>query len=506
MLKIFFTCPWEDNNLLLEKLKKNTPNNEGKWRNLVGTTNIKECDFIVVLDNLHSSLLNIGLNNFMQLVNNTNKVIYFQRENTAILNMCKENWFVKELLPILKHKYSYEDDFFYTFTTAHFLNKTYDELKAMEYPKKKKNISCIVSNKNLGPTYEDRINFIKKYNEIYPNSIDIYGKGWSNNELGSNYKGELGSYHQSANKSSSKLDGLIPYEYSICLENYPNEKVTSEKITDTILCNTIPIYSGTKDTTKYYPNHAFYLIDIKSENIYEETNNILNKSCTKKNINGLIEARKLILDKYNIWEQVYKISDNYIKYCIYYNHNLLKLPKYLQHNLVCVNNKYKFVYIAPSRTGSTTIRKFYQLNDNVRRPEDDNMLNMREPYDEERFKDYLKIISIRQPVSRYKSMCRYIPNKGKQTIEEILEEIEFWPMSLYLKNSARFVSNLDFIIRFENIENDIKEFNKIIKYDGPDKIPHYNNTKSCEDVLSEEKIRLVKNLYEEDYFNFNYVI
>jgi len=503
MIKIFFICPWESSELLLDKLKRNTPKNKGIWKNLIGVNNINESDYVVILDNLNDKFLNIGFDAFVSKIGDLNKIIYFQRENTAILNMVNKSWFQERIVPNLEHNYSYEDDFFYTFTTPHFLNKTYDELKSIDYPKKTNNISCIVSARSGGATYEDRKRFIIDYSNKYPNSIDIYGKGWKN-QLGTNFKGELGSYHQTSNKKTSKLDGLLPYNYSICLENYPEEKVTSEKITDCILCWSMPIYSGTKVTNKYYPNDSFHLIDIKNVNVYEKVNEISRKQITEKNISALREARNLILDRYNIWEQVYKISDNYIKYCIYYNHNLLKLPKYLQHNLVCVNNKYKFVYIAPSRTGSTTIRKFYQLNDNVRRPEDDNMLNMREPYDEERFKDYLKIISIRQPVSRYKSMCRYIPNKGKQTIEEILEEIEFWPMSLYLKNSARFVSNLDFIIRFENIENDIKEFNKIIKYDGPDKIPHYNNTKSCEDVLNEEKIRLVKNLYEEDYLNFNY--
>ena len=322
MLKIYFICPWEDSNSLLNKLKKNTPKNEGIWKNLRGVDSINDCDYIVILDDLHVVFLNMGLNNFMKIVDNINKIIYFQRENTSILNMCKKSWFRSDLLPLLKHNYSYEDDFFYTFTTAHFLNKTYDELKVMEYPKKTKKVSCVVSNKNLGSSYANRINFIKKYSEIYPNSIDIYGRGWSNNDFESNYKGELGSYHQTANKLTSKLDGLIPYEYSICLENYPDEKVTSEKITDSLLSWCMPIYSGSKYTNKYYPNKSFYLIDIKNEDVYSTVNNISKQSITQENIEAMRKARNLILDKYNIWQQIYEIIDNVNKYKLKYNYNL----------------------------------------------------------------------------------------------------------------------------------------------------------------------------------------
>lgn len=317
MLKIYFTCNWENSYTLLEKLIKNTPSCKGIWKNIIGVNTINDCDYIIVLDNLDNNLISMGERNFVSLIGNIDKIIYFQRENTTILNKCNKNWFQINLLPKLKHNYSYEDNYFYTFTTAHFLNKTYDELKAMEYPNKIHNLSCIVSNKSFGSTYEDRKNFIKKYSKKYPNSIDIYGKGWDN-ELGNNYKGELGSYHQSSDNNTSKLDGLLPYNYSICLENYPNEKITSEKITDCILCWCLPIYSGTSVTNKCYPNDSFKLINIKNEDTYEYVNNISKFDITKKNIDALREARNLILDKYNIWEQIFQIINNQSNYKINY--------------------------------------------------------------------------------------------------------------------------------------------------------------------------------------------
>ena len=308
MNKIVFFCPWESTTNLLNKLKKNTLNNKGVWKNIIGIDDIKIADYIIILDDLPNNILNLGYNNFINSIKDINKLIYFQRENTALLKN-KNSWFRSIILSTLKHNYSYDNGYFYTFTTAHFLNKSYDELKSMKYPDKNKNISCIVSSKNLGPTYTDRKKFIKNYSNNFQNSIDIYGKGWDK-ELGNNYKGELGSYHQNINKNTSKLDGLLSYNYSICLENYPQEKVMSEKITDCLLSWCLPIYSGSEYTNKYYPKDSFYLINIKDETVYDKIYKITNKSITKDNINAIRKARNLILDKYNIWEQIFQIIDN----------------------------------------------------------------------------------------------------------------------------------------------------------------------------------------------------
>ena len=305
---IYFTCSWEESTSLLVKLKKNTPNNEGIWKTIEGTDNIFKCDYIVVLDNLDQELLKLGPQRFMIIINNNlDKIIHFQRENTAWLNAFPKSWY-SQMIPNLKHNYSYEDNFLYTFTTAHFLNKTYDELKALEYKPKTKKISTVMSSKNTGITYTQRRNFLINYSRTYPNTIDIFGKGWSKHELGDNYKGELNSYHQDTNTTTSKYDGLRDYTYSICLENFPNEKVTSEKITDALLAWCMPIYSGSKSTAKYYPEDSFHLIDVTDSQSIEKTYELAETPITQKNIDAIRQARNLILDKYNLWEQIYQIA------------------------------------------------------------------------------------------------------------------------------------------------------------------------------------------------------
>ena len=56
----------------------------------------------------------------------------------------------------------------------------------MKYPNKTKNISCVVSSKQLNKFtdgYFKRTTFIRKYSQLYPNKIDIYGSGW-NKQIG----------------------------------------------------------------------------------------------------------------------------------------------------------------------------------------------------------------------------------------------------------------------------------------------------------------------------------
>ena len=91
--------------------------------------------------------------------------------------------------------------FLVSFTGAFFLTKTYDELKVIygPYPSKTKNISCIISNKNLSISYLLNNTFMPKFSNNY--KIDVFSK-YSKNEFVNNYNNELGSYHQETNKAT----------------------------------------------------------------------------------------------------------------------------------------------------------------------------------------------------------------------------------------------------------------------------------------------------------------
>jgi hypothetical protein len=339
-INVLFTCPWSDE--IIESYKNNTPNNKGIWKNIEGVTNIDDAEFIIVLDDLHKSILDKGMEYFTNKFYNNNKIIHFQRENTKILESNKnKSWYIEKFLPQIKYNISYENDFFYTFAPASFIDKTYDELKSLKYEdlNKDKNISCIVSSKVLShitPNYQKRVDFIKKYSSENVDNIDIYGYGWNKQILGDNYKGQLGSYHNN-NNDTNKSQGLVNYNYSICLENLLEEKCISEKATDAILCWSIPIYWGNPCIKKYFPKKSYHLIDIENPDINKEINNIIKNKPSNEEIKNLEEARNIILDKLNIWEQIYQIINNYDKFLIDYKINNNNILGNIKYNYIKIN-------------------------------------------------------------------------------------------------------------------------------------------------------------------------
>ena len=49
-----------------------------------------------------------------------------------------------------------------------------------------------------------------------------------------------------------KQDGLLPYHYSIVIENVPEPDCFTEKLLDCMLCGTLPIYYGPKNIGNYF--------------------------------------------------------------------------------------------------------------------------------------------------------------------------------------------------------------------------------------------------------------
>jgi hypothetical protein len=49
-----------------------------------------------------------------------------------------------------------------------------------------------------------------------------------------------------------KQDGLLPYHYSVVIENIPEPDCFTEKLLDCMLCGTLPIYYGPKNIGNYF--------------------------------------------------------------------------------------------------------------------------------------------------------------------------------------------------------------------------------------------------------------
>ncbi|MCC8423666.1 glycosyltransferase family 10 domain-containing protein [Mucilaginibacter sp. UR6-11] len=128
---------------------------------------------------------------------------------------------------------------------------------------KKKKLSIIVSSLSFETgNYGLRLRLLRKIltSDL---DIDIYGRGLTIQD--DRYKGEIKFKHT----------GLIPYEYSIALENCNEKNYVTEKFFDCSLCNTIPIYNGAPNIDEVYNEKYFKTINVNSPDIIDEIKDII---------------------------------------------------------------------------------------------------------------------------------------------------------------------------------------------------------------------------------------
>ncbi|CAM4406728.1 Glycosyltransferase family 10 (fucosyltransferase) C-term [Pedobacter westerhofensis] len=153
--------------------------------------------------------------------------------------------------------------------------------------KKVKKLSMVVSylNKPLG-IYQKRTNLLHR---ILDSDLDIDIYGWRLNIKDPRYKGFI----------DYKFTGLLPYEYSIAIENSEEKNYVTEKFIDCVLCNTIPIYHGAPNVDQIYDNRFFSRIDPQSTTIIEDIKAIITKPAPYSMVN-----KRIYMENYNLYKQL----------------------------------------------------------------------------------------------------------------------------------------------------------------------------------------------------------
>jgi len=268
MKKVVFLCSWATPEFMLNRLKKQTPNNSGIWGDIVGTADIRDADYYVILDRFE----------FPDFINtiDRSKIIHFRMEPD----------FIHEWKPI-------EGSTVFDYDNAHhvsiwWIEKSLEYLKSLKPEKKKKKVSVISSSK-----WNHRSNYVKQIDENFHNLFDYYGNIQIENNKNFGYLDR-----------SIKYDALLNYQMSLAIENSSQKNYFSEKIVDCMLLWTIPLYWGCPNISDYFPEYSYRLIDINDPLQIKE---VIEEPITQKEIESLRESRNLIIEKYNIWPIIQKI-------------------------------------------------------------------------------------------------------------------------------------------------------------------------------------------------------
>lgn len=112
----------------------------------------------------------------------------------------------------------------------------FEQLKNLQTVKTK-NISIVTSNKRMMPGHNRRMDIINKLRKDFSGKIDFFGAGYNFVEY--------------------KADALIPYRFHICMENSTIPYYWTEKFSDPVLANCIPIYCGCTNIDSYFDNRGY---------------------------------------------------------------------------------------------------------------------------------------------------------------------------------------------------------------------------------------------------------
>lgn len=167
---------------------------------------------------------------------------------------------------------------------------TYDQMKAAQPPKKDRLISTVCSSKRQKHTLHNRrYAFTMKLKSVMP-ELDHFGHG--------------------VNLIDDKAEALDPYRYHVAIENHICLHHWTEKLADPFLGCNLPIYCGCPNLSDYFPQESFISIDLfdfeKSLDVIERA--IANKEYDKR-LPAIIEARRLVMDKYNLFAILARIIE-----------------------------------------------------------------------------------------------------------------------------------------------------------------------------------------------------
>ena len=98
---------------------------------------------------------------------------------------------------------------------------------------------------------------------------------------------------------ADKMDGLLPYRYSLAIENASIPYYFTEKINDCFLAYTVPLYYGCQNIDKFFPSKSYIPIDIgNSKAAIKKIRDVIETDDWNARLEAVKEARELVLNRY----------------------------------------------------------------------------------------------------------------------------------------------------------------------------------------------------------------
>jgi hypothetical protein len=112
---------------------------------------------------------------------------------------------------------------------------------------------------------------------------------------------EVDLFGKGRNEIAGKIQGLENYRFSLAIENSVQMGYWTEKLSDCILANTIPIYYGAPDVLDYFPSQSVVIVDIQNdpEGAIAQIATLEEKDYVER-LGALAEAKRLLESRYHL--------------------------------------------------------------------------------------------------------------------------------------------------------------------------------------------------------------
>ena len=165
-------------------------------------------------------------------------------------------------------------------------------LKNLNKIEKTRPLSVICSNKSDTPGQRKRLEFVKKIKEHLGDGIDWFGNG--------------------VNQIESKWEGIKKYKYHLVIENNTMDYVLSEKLFDSYLGLSYPIYYGGKKIEEIFPKNSFLKININNfDESIKSITSLISSDTNVINQNNLLDAKNIVCDDLNFINRIIDITKKY---------------------------------------------------------------------------------------------------------------------------------------------------------------------------------------------------
>ena len=171
-----------------------------------------------------------------------------------------------------------------------FYGRLYDKVCSIVLPEKTKVISAICSAKKMR-----RTKHFLRFQLLEELSRRVEGLEW---------------WGHGVRDFTWKYDLIDPYKYHIAVENHISPYHWSEKLADSVLGECLTFYAGDPDLGDVLPREAFIPIPIDDPAEAARTiNSAIASGEYEKRRDAILEAKRLILNHYNFWDQVIEVIE-----------------------------------------------------------------------------------------------------------------------------------------------------------------------------------------------------